>query len=161
MNMYVACVLYLKFKGTEIGDNFCNFNNKYCFKNISHIFIRRNKVKHNEINFYSCTEDEIILIEHLPGRRVHLQDFFWTGLEDAPSWVDPNQGLTFYETKTIVHTVTVYTPSDEKGPSDPISPHRPDTYNPECITCIEPTPRLDDDDDQSIGVLIGDDPGPR
>ncbi|EFN74071.1 hypothetical protein EAG_04457 [Camponotus floridanus] len=106
-------------------------------------------------------EDEIILIEHLPGRRVHLQDFFWTGLEDAPSWVDPNQGLTFYETKTIVHTVTVYTPSDEKGPSDPISPHRPDTYNPECITCIEPTPRLDDDDDQSIGVLIGDDPGPR
>ncbi|XP_072750702.1 uncharacterized protein [Anoplolepis gracilipes] len=106
-------------------------------------------------------EDEIILIEHLPGRRVHLQDFFWTGLEDAPPWVDPNQGLTFYETKTIVHTVTVYTPNDEKGPSDPISPHRPDTYNPECITCIEPTPRLDDDDDQSIGVLIGDDPGPR
>ncbi|XP_029679452.1 uncharacterized protein LOC115245321 [Formica exsecta] len=105
-------------------------------------------------------EDEIILIEHLPGRRVHLQDFFWTGLEDAPPWVDPNQGLTFYETKTIVHTVTVYTPSDEKSPSDPISPHRPDTYNPECITCIEPTPRLDDDD-QSIGVLIGDDPGQR
>ncbi|XP_050457989.1 uncharacterized protein LOC126854883 isoform X2 [Cataglyphis hispanica] len=104
-------------------------------------------------------EDEIILIEHLPGRRVHLQDFFWTGLEDAPPWVDPNQGLTFYETKTIVHTVTVYTPSDEKSPSDPISPHRPDTYNPECITCIEPTPRLDDD--QSIGVLIGDDPGQR
>ncbi|CAL1674160.1 unnamed protein product [Lasius platythorax] len=106
-------------------------------------------------------EDEIILIEHLPGRRVHLQDFFWTGLEDAPPWVDPNQGLTFYETKTIVHTVTVYTPNNEEGPSDPISPHRPDTYNPECITCIEPTPRLDDDDDQSIGVLIGDDPGPR
>ncbi|XP_070160998.1 uncharacterized protein [Polyergus mexicanus] len=103
-------------------------------------------------------EDEIILIEHLPGRRVHLQDFFWTGLEDAPPWVDPNQGLTFYETKTIVHTVTVYTPSDEKSPSDPISPHRPG--NPECITCIEPTPRLDDDD-QSIGVLIGDDPGQR
>lgn len=91
---------------------------------------------------------------------MHLQDFFWTGLEDAPPWVDPNQGLTFYETKTIVHTVTVYTPSDEKSPSDPISPHRPDTYNPECITCIEPTPRLDDDD-QSIGVLIGDDPGQR
>ncbi|XP_029171571.1 LOW QUALITY PROTEIN: uncharacterized protein LOC114940931 [Nylanderia fulva] len=106
-------------------------------------------------------EDEIILIEHLPGRRVHLQDFFWTGLEDAPPWVDPNQGLTFYETKTIVHTVTVYTPNNEEGPSDPILPHRPDTYNPECITCIEPTPRLDDDDDQSIGVLIGDDPGPR
>ncbi|KAL6267619.1 hypothetical protein P5V15_000694 [Pogonomyrmex californicus] len=105
-------------------------------------------------------EDEIILIEHLPGRRVHLQDFFWTGLEDAPPWVDPNQGLTFYETRTIVHTVTVYTPTDEKGP-DPISPHRPDTYNPECVTCIEPTPRLDDDEDQSIGVLIGDDPGPR
>ncbi|RLU25185.1 hypothetical protein DMN91_003277 [Ooceraea biroi] len=105
-------------------------------------------------------EDEIILIEHLPGRQVHLQDFFWTGLEDAPPWVDPSQGLTFYETKTIVHTVTVYTPTDEKGPSDSISPHRPDTYNPECVTCIEPTPRLDDDD-QSIGVLIGEDPGPR
>ncbi|XP_011162628.2 uncharacterized protein LOC105197781 isoform X2 [Solenopsis invicta] len=105
-------------------------------------------------------EDEIILIEHLPGRRVHLQDFFWTGLEDAPPWMDPNQGLTFYETRTVVHTATVYTPTDEKGPSDPISPHRPDTYNPECVTCIEPTPRLDDDD-QSIGVLIGDDPGPR
>ncbi|KAL0102839.1 hypothetical protein PUN28_018258 [Cardiocondyla obscurior] len=106
-------------------------------------------------------EDEIIVIEHLPGRRVHLQDFFWTGLEDAPPWMDPNQGLTFYETKTIVHTVTVYTPTDEKGPSDPISPRYPDTYNPDCITCIEPTPRLDDDVDQSIGVLIGDDPGPR
>lgn len=117
------------------------------------------KVK--EIDFRSCTEDEIILIEHLPGRRVHLQDFFWTGLEDAPPWVDPNQGLTYYETRTIVHTVTVYTPTDEKGPSDPISPHRPDTYNPECVTCIEPTPRLDDDEDQSIGILIGDDPGPR
>ncbi|XP_071648210.1 uncharacterized protein [Temnothorax longispinosus] len=106
-------------------------------------------------------EDEVILIEHLPGRRVHLQDFFWTGLEDAPQWVDPNQGLTYYETRTIVHTVTVYTPTDEKGPQDPISPHRPDSYNPECVTCIEPTPRLDDDEDQSIGVLIGDDPGPR
>ncbi|XP_011863714.1 PREDICTED: uncharacterized protein LOC105559768 isoform X3 [Vollenhovia emeryi] len=106
-------------------------------------------------------EDEIIVIEHLPGRRVHLQDFFWTGLEDAPPWVDPSQGLTYYETRTIVHTVTVYTPTDEKGPSDPISPHRPDNYNPECVTCIEPTPRLDDDDDQSIGILIGDDPGPR
>ncbi|KYN29094.1 hypothetical protein ALC57_01481 [Trachymyrmex cornetzi] len=102
-------------------------------------------------------EDEVIVIEHLPGRRVHLQDFFWTGLEDAPPWVDPSQGLTYYETRTIVHTVTVYTPTDEK---DPISSHRPDTYNPECVTCIEPTPRLDDDD-QSIGILIGDDPGPR
>ncbi|XP_018048714.1 PREDICTED: uncharacterized protein LOC108687458 [Atta colombica] len=102
-------------------------------------------------------EDEVIVIEHLPGRRVHLQDFFWTGLEDAPPWVDPSQGLTYYETRTIVHTVTVYTPTDEK---DPISSHRPDTYNPECVTCIEPTPRLNDDD-QSIGILIGDDPGPR
>ncbi|KYN34668.1 hypothetical protein ALC56_11157 [Trachymyrmex septentrionalis] len=101
-------------------------------------------------------EDEVIVIEHLPGRRVHLQDFFWTGLEDAPPWVDPSQGLTYYETRTIVHTVTVYTPTDEK---DPISSHRPDTYNPECVTCIEPTPRLDDD--QSIGILIGDDPGQR
>ncbi|XP_067206017.1 uncharacterized protein [Linepithema humile] len=101
-------------------------------------------------------EDEIILIEHLPGRRVHLQDFFWTGLEDAPPWVDANQGLTFYETKTVVHTVTVYTPTDEKSPLDPLSPHRPD-----CVTCIEPTPRLDDNDDQSIGVLVGEDPGPR
>ena len=87
---------------------------------------------------------------------MHLQDFFWTGLEDAPPWVDPSQGLTYYETRTIVHTVTVYTPTDEK---DPISSHRPDTYNPECVTCIEPTPRLDDD--QSIGILIGDDPGQR
>lgn len=91
---------------------------------------------------------------------MHLQDFFWTGLEDAPPWVDPSQGLTFYETRTIVHTVTVYTPTDEKGPLDPISSRRPDAYNPDCIACIEPTPRLDDDD-QSIGVLIGEDPGPR
>ncbi|XP_014471715.1 PREDICTED: uncharacterized protein LOC106742875 isoform X2 [Dinoponera quadriceps] len=106
-------------------------------------------------------EDEIILIEHLPGRRVHLQDFFWTGLEDAPPWVDPNQGLTFYETRTIVHTVTVYTPTDEKGSKDPASPHHPDARDPECVMCIEPTPRLDDDEDQSIGVLIGEDPGPR
>lgn len=86
---------------------------------------------------------------------MHLQDFFWTGLEDAPPWVDPSQSLTFYETKTIVHTVTVYTPTDEKNALDPLPPHRPD-----CVTCIEPTPRLDNDD-QSIGVLVGEDPGPR
>ncbi|KAG7206061.1 hypothetical protein KM043_003459 [Ampulex compressa] len=105
-------------------------------------------------------EDEIILIEHLPGRRVHLQDFFWTGADDAPPWVDPNQGLTFYETRTVHHTVTVYSPVDDKGPeSGP--PRRPGSYDPECTTCIEPTPRLDDDEDQNIGILIGEDPGPR
>ncbi|XP_015172713.1 PREDICTED: uncharacterized protein LOC107064500 [Polistes dominula] len=121
-------------------------------------------------------EDEIILIEHLPGRRVHLQDFFWTGIDDAPPWVDPNQGLTFYETRTVHHTVTIYSPNDQddKGVSAPAPP-----YGPECTTCINPTPRLnednndnddhddnddndnDNDKDQDIGVLIGEDPGPR
>ncbi|KAK2587457.1 hypothetical protein KPH14_003165 [Odynerus spinipes] len=101
-------------------------------------------------------EDEIILIEHLPGRRVHLQDFFWTGIEDAPPWVDPNQGLTFYETRTVHHTVTIYSPADGRDASAPAPPQ-----DPECTTCIDPTPRLDDDEDQDIGVLIGDDPGPR
>ncbi|XP_076390699.1 uncharacterized protein LOC100883637 isoform X3 [Megachile rotundata] len=107
------------------------------------------------------SEDEIILIEHLPGRRVHLQDFFWTDAKDAPPWVDPNQGLTFYETRTIHHTVTLYSPVDDKDKHEPISPHRTDSYDPKCTTCIEPTPKLDEDEDQNIGVLIGEDPGPR
>ncbi|XP_015428515.1 PREDICTED: uncharacterized protein LOC107185360 [Dufourea novaeangliae] len=104
-------------------------------------------------------EDEIIVIEHLPGRRVHLQDFFWTDAEDAPPWVDSNQ--PFHETKTVHHTVTVYLPADEKDDDDSKSPNRPDSYDPKCTTCIEPTPRLNDDEDQNIGVLIGEDPGPR
>ncbi|KAI4494417.1 hypothetical protein M0802_008909 [Mischocyttarus mexicanus] len=108
-------------------------------------------------------EDEIILIEHLPGRRVHLQDFFWTGIDDAPPWVDPNQGLTFYETRTIHHTVTIYSPNDrdDKDVSVPAPPYGSIPRVPECTTCINPTPRLDDDEDQDIGVLIGEDPGPR
>ncbi|KOC61153.1 hypothetical protein WH47_04419 [Habropoda laboriosa] len=106
-------------------------------------------------------EDEIILIEHLPGRRVHLQDFFWTDVKDAPLWVDPNQGLTFYETRTVHHTVTLYSPVDDKDNHEPIFPHGTDSNDPKCTTCIEPTPRLDDDADQNIGVLVGEDPGPR
>ncbi|XP_029039183.2 uncharacterized protein LOC114874237 isoform X1 [Osmia bicornis bicornis] len=106
-------------------------------------------------------EDEIILIEHLPGRRVHLQDFFWTDAKDAPPWVDPNQGLTFYETRTIHHTVTLYSPVEDKDNHEPISPHRTDSYDPKCTSCIEPTPTFDEDEDQNIGVLIGEDPGPR
>ncbi|XP_076236343.1 uncharacterized protein LOC143180480 [Calliopsis andreniformis] len=103
------------------------------------------------------TEDEIVVIEHLPGRRVHLQDFFWTNAEDAPPWIDLTQGLTFYETKTVHHTVTLYAPVDDTGTQDPRGP----AQDPKCTTCIEPTPRLDDADDQNIGVLIAEDPGPR
>ncbi|CAK9821272.1 hypothetical protein ANTRET_LOCUS36 [Anthophora retusa] len=106
-------------------------------------------------------EDEIILIEHLPGRRVHLQDFFWSDVKDAPAWVDPNQGLTFYETRTVHHTVTLYSPVEDKDNDEALFPHGVDPNGPKCTTCIEPTPRLDDDADQNIGVLIGEDPGPR
>lgn len=109
--------------------------------------------------FHGHSEDEIVLIEHLPGRRVHLQDFFWTGAEDAPPWLDPDQTLSIYETRTVHHTVTIYSPEDSTslGPSqDPrISPE-----DPTCITCIEPTPTVNDDD-RDIGVLVGEDPGPR
>ncbi|XP_043788092.1 uncharacterized protein LOC122712461 isoform X2 [Apis laboriosa] len=104
-------------------------------------------------------EDEIILIEHLPGRRVHLQDFFWSDAKDAPPWVD--QGLTFYETKTVHHTVTLYSPAEDKDNHKPLFPDQTDSTEPKCITCIEPTPRLDSDEDQNIGILIGEDPGPR
>ncbi|KAK9299649.1 hypothetical protein QLX08_007441 [Tetragonisca angustula] len=103
-------------------------------------------------------EDEIILIEHLPGRRVHLQDFFWSDAKDAPPWVDANQGLTFYETRTVYHTVTLYSPTEDKDSDKPLFTN---SNEPKCTTCIEPTPRLDDDEDQNIGVLIGEDPGPR
>ncbi|XP_043598516.1 uncharacterized protein LOC122574688 isoform X1 [Bombus pyrosoma] len=105
-------------------------------------------------------EDEIILIEHLPGRRVHLQDFFWSDAKDAPPWVDANQGLTFYETRTVHHTVTLYAPAEDKDNHKPFPDHA-EPNEPKCTTCIEPTPRLDDDTDQNIGVLIGEDPGPR
>lgn len=87
-----------------------------------------------------------------------MQDFFWTNAEDAPPWVDLNQGLTFYETKTIHHTVTLYSPVDDTKNQDPRGPGPQD---PKCTTCIEPTPTIDDTDDQNIGVLIGEDPGPR
>ncbi|XP_017877266.1 uncharacterized protein LOC108623338 [Ceratina calcarata] len=103
-------------------------------------------------------EDEIILIEHLPGRKVHLQDFFWSDAKDAPPWVDPDQGLTIYETRTVHHTVTLYSPAED---TDDNQFPRGDPKEPRCTTCIEPTPRLDDEDDQNIGVLIGEDPGPR
>lgn len=91
-----------------------------------------------------------MVIEHLPGRRVHLQDFFWTGADDAPPWLDPDQTLTLYEPRTVHHTATVYLPGDGKDGGDDSG----------CITCIEPTPTLSDVD-QDIGILIGDDPGPR
>lgn len=110
------------------------------------------------IFFSSSSEDEIILIEHLPGRRVHLQDFFWSDAKDAPPWVDTNQGLTFYETRTVYHTVTLYSPTEGKDNDKPLFTN---SNEPKCTTCIEPTPRLNDDEDQNIGVLIGEDPGPR
>ncbi|XP_063988043.1 uncharacterized protein LOC135168089 isoform X2 [Diachasmimorpha longicaudata] len=104
--------------------------------------------------------DEIVLIEHLPGRRVHLEDFFWTGAEDAPPWLDPDQTLTFYETRTIHHTATVLVPGEGivPGPSENIPSVAP--QDPTCTNCIEPTPTLVDPD-QDIGILVGDDPGPR
>ncbi|XP_031782048.1 uncharacterized protein LOC100679650 isoform X2 [Nasonia vitripennis] len=102
-------------------------------------------------------EDEIVLIEHLPGRRVHLQDFFWTGVEDAPSWLDPEQILTLYETRTLQQTATVYVPGRDRG--RPEEDARPPL---DCASCIEPTPTLLDDLERNgIGVLVGQDPGPR
>ncbi|KAK0167380.1 hypothetical protein PV327_004787 [Microctonus hyperodae] len=105
-----------------------------------------------------ANQDEIVLIEHLPGRRVHLQDFFWTGAEDAPSWLDPDQAINFYETRTVHHTATVYVTGEDSGKNGdlPGGGHQ----EPGCISCIEPTPTLIDPD-QDIGVLVGDDPGPR
>ncbi|XP_058798915.1 uncharacterized protein LOC131668611 [Phymastichus coffea] len=104
-------------------------------------------------------EDEIIVIEHLPGRRVHLQDFFWTGAEDAPPWLDPDQMLTIYETRTVHHTATLYVPEDTSRRPEP-SDDRP-RPTVDCASCIDPTPTLLDVD-QNIGVLIdGEDPGPR
>lgn len=98
------------------------------------------------------------MIEHLPGRQVHLQDFFWTGAEDAPPWLDPDQTLTYYETRTVHHTATVYIPGLETGPSSGVTGDgAPD---PGCISCIDPTPTLLDTD-QGIGVYVGDDPGSR
>nr|XP_033333535.1 uncharacterized protein LOC117224597 [Megalopta genalis] len=104
-------------------------------------------------------EDEIIVIEHLPGRRVHLQDFFWTDAENAPPWVDSNQ--PFYETRTALHTVTIYLPAEGKDDDDSKPESRPSSHDPKCTTCIEPTPRLDDDQNQNIGILVTQDPGPR
>lgn len=67
--------------------------------------------------------------------------------------------MTFYETKTVYHTVTLYSPAEDKD--KPPFPDQIDSTEPKCITCIEPTPRLDSDEDQNIGILIGEDPGPR
>ncbi|KAL7300389.1 hypothetical protein TKK_0007010 [Trichogramma kaykai] len=111
-------------------------------------------------------EDEIVVIEHLPGRRVHLQDFFWTGAEDAPPWLDPENTLTLYQTHTVHHTATVYVPEepskvsvgggasagvDQQGATRPI----------DCASCIDPTPTIFDEVDQNVGVLVSEDPGQR
>ncbi|XP_076647252.1 uncharacterized protein LOC143355919 [Halictus rubicundus] len=104
-------------------------------------------------------EDEIIVIEHLPGRRVHLQDFFWTDAENAPPWVDSNQ--PFYETRTTHHTVTIYLPAEERDDDDSKSQNRSSPHDPKCTTCIEPTPRLHDNETQNIGILVAEDPGQR
>lgn len=102
-------------------------------------------------------EDEIVVIEHLPGRQIHLQDFFWTNADDAPSWLDPDQTLNFYETRTVHHTATVYQSDDEQDPTKwPVS----GPIDPGCVNCIDPTATLNDSD-QDMGVLVGDDPGPR
>jgi hypothetical protein len=98
------------------------------------------------------------LIEHLPSRRVHLQDFFWTSIEDAPTWLDPNQIFTLYQTHTVHHTATIYVPKD------PVQQQSPDMNIHQfvaCATCIEPTPTFIDVDDKNVGVLLDDDPGPR
>ncbi|KAF3428079.1 hypothetical protein E2986_12623 [Frieseomelitta varia] len=133
-------------------------DNRGCLKRMvrNRIEVLRNMI-YNFL-FDSSPKDEIILIEHLPGRRVHLQDFFWSDAKDAPPWVDANQGLTFYETRTVYHTVTLYSPTEDKDNDKPLFTN---SNEPKCTTCIEPTPRLDDDEDQNIGVLIGEDPGPR
>ncbi|XP_014204494.1 uncharacterized protein LOC106636591 [Copidosoma floridanum] len=100
-------------------------------------------------------EDEIVLIEHLPGRQVHLQDFFWTGAEDAPPWLANDQMLAVYEPRPMHHnTPTVYVPNSP-GEGEPTKPA-------DCPTCpVEPTPSLLHEVDQDIGVLIGEDPGQR
>ncbi|CAB0033220.1 unnamed protein product [Trichogramma brassicae] len=115
---------------------------------------------------YTIPEDEIVVIEHLPGRRVHLQDFFWTGAEDAPPWLDPENTLTLYQTHTVHHTATVYVPEepskvsvgggsgagvDQQGATRPI----------DCASCIDPTPTIFDEVDQNVGVLVSEDPGQR
>ena len=78
--------------------------------------------------------------------------------------MDPNQLLTLYETRTIHHTATVYLPDENReGPehsSHSDTDSSPGPYIPGCTSCINPTPTLPEVD-QDIGVLIGDDPGPR
>ncbi|KAJ8679668.1 hypothetical protein QAD02_015455 [Eretmocerus hayati] len=107
-------------------------------------------------------EDEIVVIEHLPGRRVHLQDFFWTGPEDAPPWLEPEQLLTYYKTHTVHHTSTVYLPEpDVSSPSLGNELEQRPGQPVDCAACIEPTPTVDEDVDQDIGISLDEDPGPR
>lgn len=69
--------------------------------------------------------------------------------------------MTFYETKTVHHTVTLYSSAEDKDNHKSLFPDQTDSTEPKCITCIEPTPRLNNDENQNIGILIGEDPGPR
>ncbi|XP_011503575.1 PREDICTED: uncharacterized protein LOC105366735 [Ceratosolen solmsi marchali] len=101
-------------------------------------------------------EDEIILIEHLPGRRVHLQDFFWTAAEDTPTWLSPI--ITLYKTHTIQHTTTIYVTEDS------IQQQMGDMHNHqslECVSCIKPTPTFIDNVNENVNMLLDNDPGPR
>lgn len=101
------------------------------------------------------------MIEHLQGQQVHLQDFFWTGVEDAPPWMYNDKFLTHYQPNMVVHhhTSTVYISNKDVGTKIPDDLPKP-LECPSCPTELT-TPTFFNEVDQDIGVLVGEDPGPR
>lgn len=105
----------------------------------------------------SKIENEVVIIDHLSGHRVHLSNFFWTGVDDAPSWIMLKQLLLFFENKGVNNFLPPNTLDESKhGFNESL-------FNPNipfCKACTNFNSTISEGE-ENIGVLIGDDPGPR
>ncbi|XP_043473962.1 uncharacterized protein LOC122506043 isoform X2 [Leptopilina heterotoma] len=105
----------------------------------------------------SKIENEVVIIDHLSGHRVHLSNFFWTGVNDAPSWIMLKQLLLFFENKGVNNFLPTNTLDESKNGFNE------SLFNPNipfCKACVNFNSTISEGE-ENIGVLIGDDPGPR
>lgn len=92
-----------------------------------------------------------------------MHDFFWTGVEDAPSWITLKSLFSIFENKGV-HQKSYVDLLDEstKGfQENSLNTNlNSKSYLPVCKSCSNSTSTLLEND-KNIGILIGDDPGPR
>ncbi|XP_051157683.1 uncharacterized protein LOC127279398 isoform X1 [Leptopilina boulardi] len=107
----------------------------------------------------SNIEKEVVFIDHLSGHRVYLSNFFWTGVNDAPSWIMLKQLLMFFENP--LSNTNILNESKKGFNESSFNTHFNSKNDiPFCKACINLT-STSLEGEENIGVLIGDDPGPR